>query len=90
MIQVCIDFHDFNITCLKDEFLLSITDCMIDNTCSFERMFFMDGFSEYNQIKKYLNDESIRHSEDHWVYGNIIWLEEHKCNLPTCNEHNLP
>jgi len=26
---------------------------MIDNTCEFERMSFMDGFSGYNQIKMY-------------------------------------
>jgi len=30
---------------------------MIDNTCGFERMFFMDGFSGYNQIKMYPDDE---------------------------------
>ena len=31
---------------------------MIDNTCGFERMSFMDGFSGYNQIKMYHNDEN--------------------------------
>ena len=30
---------------------------MIDNTCGFERISFMDGFSGYNQIKMYLDDE---------------------------------
>jgi len=30
---------------------------MIDNTCGFERMSFMDGFSGYNQIKMYPEDE---------------------------------
>ena len=30
---------------------------MIDNTCGFERMSFMDGFSRYNQIKMYPEDE---------------------------------
>ena len=30
---------------------------MIDNTCGFERMSFMDGFSWYNQIKMYPDDE---------------------------------
>jgi len=30
---------------------------MIDNTCGFERISFMDGFSRYNQIKMYLEDE---------------------------------
>ena len=30
---------------------------MIDNTGGFERMSFIDGFSGYNQIKMYLDDE---------------------------------
>jgi len=37
-IWVCIDFHDLNEACPKDEFPLPITDVMIDNTCGFERM----------------------------------------------------
>jgi len=56
-ICVCIDFRDLNIACPKDEFLLPITDVMIDNMCGFERMSFMDGFSGYNQIKMYPDDE---------------------------------
>ena len=55
--QICIDFRDLNVTCPKDEFLLPITDVMIDNTCSFERMSFMDDFFGYNQIKMYPEDE---------------------------------
>ena len=50
-IRFCIDFHDLNIACPKDEFSLPITDIMIDNTCGFERISFMNGFSGYNQIK---------------------------------------
>jgi len=56
-IRICIDYHDLNIACPKDEFSLLITDVMIDNMCGFERMTFMDGFSRYNQIKKYPGDE---------------------------------
>ena len=41
----------------NDEFSLPITDVMINNTCSFERISFMDGFSGYNQIKMYPEDE---------------------------------
>ena len=44
-IRICIDFWDLNGTCPKDEFPLSITDIMIDNTCGFEKMSFMDVFS---------------------------------------------
>ena len=56
-IRICIDFRDLNSACPKDEFPLPITDVMIDNTCGFERMSFMDGFSGYNQIKMYPEDE---------------------------------
>ena len=56
-IPVCIDFCDLNEACPKDEFSLPITDVMIDNMCGFERMSFMDGFSGYNQIKMYPDDE---------------------------------
>ena len=42
------------------KFLLPITDVMIDNTCGFERMSLMDGFSGYNQIKTYPDDEKHR------------------------------
>ena len=56
-IQICINFHDLNVACPKDEFSLPITDVMIDNTCDFERMSFMDEFSRYNKIKIYPEDE---------------------------------
>ena len=65
-IWICIDYHDLNATCPTDEFSLLITDVMIDNTCDFERMSFMDGFSGYNQIKMYLEDENTQLSGRLW------------------------
>jgi len=56
-IRVCIDFHDLNTVYPKDEFSLPFTDIMIENTCGFERMSFMDDFSGYNQIKMYSDDK---------------------------------
>jgi len=56
-IRVCNNFHNLNEACPKDELLLPITDVIIDNTCVFERMSFVDGFSGYNQINMYLDDE---------------------------------
>ena len=47
-IRICIDYHDLNVTFPKDEFPLSIMDVMIENTCDFERISFMDSFSGYN------------------------------------------
>ena len=67
-IRICIDFHDLNEVCLKDEFPLPITDVMIDNTCGFERMSFIDGFSGYNQIKIILMMKNILLSGHHWGY----------------------
>jgi len=56
-IQICIDYHDLNAAYPKDDFTLSITNIMIDNTYDFERISFMDDFSVYNQIKMYPEDE---------------------------------
>ena len=56
-IWICIDYRDLNATCPKDKFPLPITEIMIDNMCDFEKMSFMDGFSGYNQIKMYPEDE---------------------------------
>jgi len=69
-IRVCIDFCGLNTTCPKDEFLLPITDVMIDNTCGFERMSFMDGFSRYNQIKMHQDDE--KHTSFRMLLGHIV------------------
>ena len=65
-IQICIYFRDLNATCPKDEFPLLITDVMIDNTCGFERMSFMDGFLGYNQIKMYPEDKNYTSFRTHW------------------------
>jgi len=56
-IRVFIDFNDLNEACLKDEFILPITDVIIDNISGFEWMSFIDEFSVYNQIKIYPDDE---------------------------------
>jgi len=53
------DFRDLNEACLKDELPLPVMDAMIDNTCGFEQMSFMDEFSGYNQIKIYLTMRNI-------------------------------
>ena len=51
--MICIDFRNLNAAYPKDEFLLPITDTMINNICSFERISFMDDLLGYNQIKMY-------------------------------------
>ncbi|XXG82707.1 hypothetical protein AAC387_Pa10g0605 [Persea americana] len=66
-IRVCIDYRDLNNACPKDEFPLPKPEVMIDNTCRFERMTFMDGFSGYNQIKMHPKDE--RHTSFWTPFG---------------------
>lgn len=56
-IRVCIDFRDLNNAFPKDEFILPITEIMIDNTCGYEQMSFMDGLSGYNKRKMDPDDE---------------------------------
>ena len=66
-IRVCIDYRDLNNACPKDEFSLPISEVMIDNTCRFERMTFMDGISGYNQLKMHPEDE--RHTSFRTPFG---------------------
>src|SRR3954469_8495627 len=43
-IHICIDFRNLNDACPKDEFPLPVTDIMMDNTASYERISFMNEF----------------------------------------------
>ena len=47
-IRVCVDFRDLNSACPKDDFLLPITEVMVDATTGHEALSFMDGSSGYN------------------------------------------
>ncbi|XXG68189.1 hypothetical protein AAC387_Pa06g1334 [Persea americana] len=71
-IRVCIDYRDLNNACPKDEFPLPIPEVMIGNTCGFERMTFMDGFSGYNQIKMHPEDE--RHTSFRTLFGVYCYI----------------
>ena len=55
-IRICIDYRELNATCPKNKFPLPNMDIMIDSTSGQSLMSFMDGFSEYNQIKIYAKD----------------------------------
>ena len=45
------DFRNLNKACPKDEFPLPNMDLLIDSAARNAMFSFMDGFSEYNQIK---------------------------------------
>lgn len=57
-IRIRIDFRDLNEAYLKEEFPLPTTVIIIDNTSGYERKSLMDGFSKYNQIKMFQDDEN--------------------------------
>jgi hypothetical protein len=50
-IRCCVDFHNLNKACPKDEFPLPSMDVLIDFAAGHKMFFFMDGFSGYNQIR---------------------------------------
>jgi hypothetical protein len=50
-IHVCMDFHDLNKACPKDNFPTPFIDQILDECGRSEVFSFMDGFSGYNQIQ---------------------------------------
>jgi hypothetical protein len=55
-VRVCVDFHDLNRTCPKDDFPIPITEMVVNATTGYGAMSFMDGSSGYNQIKMNQHD----------------------------------
>lgn len=56
---VYVDFHDLNNTCSKDDFLLPITETMVDRTTGHGALSFKDWSSRYNQIRMALSYEEM-------------------------------
>ena len=56
-IRICIDFHDLNRTCPKDNFPTPFINQILDECAGSEVFSFMDGFSRYNQIQITLEDQ---------------------------------
>ena len=50
-VRMCVDYRDLNRASPKDNFPLPHIDTLVDNTVKNSRFSFMDGFSEYNQIR---------------------------------------
>ena len=49
-VRVCVDFRDLNKASPKDDFPLPHIDMLVHSTAGCPMLFFMDGFSGYNQI----------------------------------------
>ena len=58
-IWVCVDFHDLNNACPKDDFPLPITEVMVNATTGHEALSLMDGSLSYNQIRMNPKDEEL-------------------------------
>ena len=58
-IRICVNFHDLNNACPKDDFPIPIAELTIDVTMGHEALSFMDGFSGYNQIRMVPMDEEL-------------------------------
>jgi hypothetical protein len=56
-IRVCMDFHDLNKACPKDNFPTPFIDQILDECVGSEAFSFMDGFSGYNQIQTNPKDQ---------------------------------
>ena len=50
-VYMCVDYRDLSKASPKDDFPLPHIDMLVDNTTKFKVFLFMDGFSDYNQIK---------------------------------------
>ena len=55
-VRVCVDFRDLNKASPKNDFPFLHIDMLVDSTASHSMLFFMDGFSGYNQILMALED----------------------------------
>ncbi|KAL5549472.1 hypothetical protein UlMin_004703 [Ulmus minor] len=71
-IRCCIDYRDLNKACPKDEFPLPNIDTLIDATAGHEMFSFMDGFSEYNQIR--MAPEDVEKTAFRTTFGNFHYV----------------
>ena len=55
-IQCCVDFHNLNKACPKDEFLLPNINLLVDLAAGNSMFLFMDGYNGYNQIRMAAKD----------------------------------
>jgi hypothetical protein len=65
-IHMCMEFHELNKACLKDNFPTPLINHVIDECVGYEVFSFMDGFSRYNQIRIKLEDQ---HKKKLFVLG---------------------
>ena len=57
ILRMCVDFTSLNKHCPKDHFSLPRVDQIIDSTTGCEKLFFLDAYSGYNQIRLKVEDQ---------------------------------
>ncbi|XP_052118863.1 uncharacterized protein LOC110272923 [Arachis duranensis] len=55
--RMCVDFTDLNKACPKDAYPLPCIDTLVDNSCGYGALSFMDAYSGYNQILMHPSDQ---------------------------------
>ncbi|XP_016165249.1 uncharacterized protein LOC107607864 [Arachis ipaensis] len=55
--RMCVDFTDLNKACPKDAYPLPCIDTLVDNSCGYGTLSFMDAYSGYNQILMHPSDQ---------------------------------
>ena len=73
-LRVCIDFRDLNATTLKDMYVMTIVDMLVDSTANNELLSFMDGFSRYNKFQIVVDDISKIAFKCLGSLGTFEWL----------------
>ncbi len=57
ILRMCVDFTSLNKHCPKDHFPLPRIDQIIDSTAGCEKLYFLDAYSGYNQIRLKVEDQ---------------------------------
>ena len=69
------DFLDLNNVCPKDDFPFPLTKILVDATIGHEAFSFMDGSTDYNQIRMVPKDKNSLHFAQLKVYiVTKFWL----------------
>ncbi|XP_057755326.1 uncharacterized protein LOC130974464 [Arachis stenosperma] len=55
--HMCVDFTDLNKACPKDAYPLPCIDTLVDNSCGYGTLSFMDAYSGYNHILMHPSDQ---------------------------------
>ena len=77
-LRICIDFRNLNLATPKDEYVMPITDMLVDAAANNGILSFMDDYSRYNQI--YLAKEDV-HKTAFIAQGPLASLSGWLCHL---------